>query len=70
MLDISDLLSGYGVGSDINDFVKITIQDQYRTDVQIDADGTGGFQYAGIIYGNFTGETVDGLISSGTFIVQ
>tara|TARA_Y100000031_G_scaffold40119_1_gene46047 strand:- start:655297 stop:658869 length:3573 start_codon:yes stop_codon:yes gene_type:complete len=70
VLDISDLLSGYGVGSDINDFVKITIQDQYRTDVQIDADGTGGFQYAGIIYGNFTGETVDGLISSGTFIVQ
>ena len=70
VLDISDLLSGYGIGSDINDFVKITIQDQYRTDVQIDADGTGGFQYAGIIYGNFTGETVDSLISSGTFIVQ
>lgn len=70
MIDIADLLSGFGVGSDINDFVKITIQDQYRTDIQINHDGTGNdFQYAGIIYGNLTGETVDSLVSSGTLIV-
>ncbi len=63
VIDISSLLVGYNAGTDdLNDFVKINIQDSSRTDISINADGVGNdFQYAGIIYGNLVGQTVDSL---------
>lgn len=71
MLDIRDLLSGFDGGDDINDFVQIKIYDQYRTDIRIDTDGDGsGFVNHGIIYGNFTGQTVDDLVAGGTLLIS
>ncbi len=62
-IDISDLLVGYNaVTDDLNDFVKINIHSNFRTDISVNADGVGSdFQYAGIVFGNLVGQTVDSL---------
>ncbi len=69
-IDISDLLVGYDVlTDDINNFVKITIQSNFRTDVSVNLDGAGNdFQYVGILYGNLTGQTVDMLETNNNLI--
>ena len=71
-INISDLLTGYDSATDdINDFVDIVIRNTGRTDVRVNEDGVGNdLQYVGIVYGDLTGETVDNLITNGTFIVE
>jgi len=66
-IDISDLLTGFDpFSSDINDFVEIIIRGTTRTDFYVNSDGAGNdFQQVGIVFGNFTGQTVDTLYTNG-----
>lgn len=69
-IDISNLLTGFNpLSDDINDFVAIQIAGPTRTNLRIDADGDGsGYDFAAIIFGNLTGQTVDSLIANNDLI--
>lgn len=74
-INITSLLSGYETGvDDINDFVILNYVNSNRTDIRIDADGTGSGESSevlAIIRGSdFLGTTVDDLIASGQFITD
>lgn len=72
VLNISDLLSGYdSESSDIDDFVQFIFRDVTRTDVKISTEGTGDdWVPVTILYGDYTGVTPEGLLSSGGLVAD
>ncbi len=69
-IDISDLVTDFNpITDDINDFVEIIIRGTTRTDFYVNEDGVGNdFQQVGIVFGNFTGQTVDTLYAGGDIL--
>jgi len=65
-LNITDILVGFNNGSDINDFVLFNFKSADRTDLFINADGTGtDFEQIATLRGSdFTGITAQDLVDS------
>ena len=69
-IDISDIVSGFDNAlSDINDFVSLHLKGGNKAVLKVNEDGSGNdFEYAAIIYGDLTGQTVDTLFTNGDLI--
>lgn len=71
-LNITDILVGYDSATDdINDFVVLDYKNASQTNLYINANGSGSWAKAATIQGsNFSGTTVDDLVSSGQLITD
>ena len=70
MLDIHELLVGFGGGSNANDFVHL-VESGGNTTVGVDANGAvGGSKFTDVcVLSGVTGATVDSLVADGNLVL-
>lgn len=71
IINLTDILSGFGPGSDISEFVQIDVINNSVAQLRVNADGgTGFFIKAGTIFADLTGQTAQTLLDSGALVAD
>ena len=71
VINITDILTGYNHGvDDIADFVLMLDLGNGTTDLRVDADGSGGYARAALIYTDLGGASAQDLLNSGTLVTD